>query len=220
MFHYWFWVCWDRSWTQNYTSLQKCIRFIWTLHKYVICIKELIIIEYSGSQKNEWRSTQNWIPVTVLKIYTVFRLFIVLLYIYSLRPRLRSVQSTRRESRATPCSVTITTRSRRFTVNDWRSYVQSTPKNPRYNLFDRFINKIWCAGTKFTLCMQSCSAVLMSDNIHLQMYMYMKRFMLLKFECNGINCWVFEIKVIQVFKSWVLAVTCICNTCSSIRFLL
>lgn len=142
MFHYWFWVCWDRSWTQNYTSLQKCIQFIWKLHKYVICIKELIIIEYSGSQKNEWRSTQNWIPVTVLKIYTVFRLFIVLLYIYSLRPRLRSVQSTRRESRATPCSVTITTRSRRFTVNDWRSYVQSTPKNPRYILFDRFINKI------------------------------------------------------------------------------
>lgn len=142
------------------------VQLTWKLHKYVICIKEFIImIECSGSQNIEWRSTQNWISVTVLKVYTVFRLFIVLLYIYSLRPRLGSVQSTRRESRVTLCSVTITTHSRRFTVNDWRSCVQSTPKNPRYILFDRFLDKDG-SQNKVLVHTQSCSTVLVSDKIY------------------------------------------------------
>lgn len=34
----------------------------------------------------------------------------------------------------------------------------------------------------------------------LTIYMYMKRFILLKFKCNGINCWVFEIKAMWVLN--------------------
>lgn len=41
-------------------------------------------------------------------------------------------------------------------------------------------------GTKFTLCMHK--VVVQCWCLTIYTYMYMKRFILLKFECNGINC--------------------------------